>query len=92
MSTWQESDLRKRKEIAEQQLKEWEAIALKWPLYRVNDGTQTPVRCEKCGQSVWFVNDLFGNPYQYSESEILALTVAHIRQRHEEVINEGHEG
>lgn len=79
---WQETDLRKRKVIAVRQLAAWESRARTWELYRANDDEQTPVRCVKCGQSVFFTYDAFGIPYDYTEGELLALTVAHVRQVH----------
>lgn len=82
---WQPSDLQKRKEIAERQLAGWEAYARNFPLVLDTDSTGMPERCGFCGQAIYFVMDTFGNSYGYSREEILALTVAHIRQAHEEI-------
>lgn len=85
MSQWQESDLRKRSAIADKQLAQWEAYGRNFPLVIDPDSAGTPMRCGFCGQSIYFICDTFGNSYGYTDEEELALTVAHIRQAHEEV-------
>lgn len=69
--------------IAIQQLEVWESVAYGWPRYP--DGRC--VRCGKCDQSMYMLRDIQGVMYDYSDSEIDALIVAHLRQRHEEVLN-----
>lgn len=66
------------------QLAQYQAIAMQWPRYP--DGRA--IRCGKCDQSLWFIYDEQDRPFIYDESETLALTVAHIRQRHEGDDNE----
>jgi hypothetical protein len=91
MSQWQESDLKKRQDIADRQLQEWRVRALYWPVFRegryVMIGDVQALRwvhaCRKCSQAIWFDYDPDGNEYKYSEAEKLALIVAHIRQNHE---------
>jgi hypothetical protein len=73
-------------QVALDQLAEWNAIAERWH-YRETDNE---VRCDYCGQNLWFVHDKHGVMYDYSREELLALTVAHIRQNHSEVISESH--
>lgn len=85
MQQWQESDLQKRSEIAQTQLEQWEAYGRNFPLVIDPDSAGTPMRCGFCGQSIYFISDTFGNSYSYTDEEELALTVAHIRQAHEEV-------
>lgn len=70
--------------IALEQLAPYQRIAEDWGIY-----PQECYRCKKCDQSLWFVNDKRGQLYRYTDDEILALIVAHIRQRHPEVIDAG---
>lgn len=67
------------------ELAKWQIIAESWGVYP--DGKAR--RCMKCDQSIWFICDPHGEQYVYSDEEINALTVAHIRQVHAEVINAG---
>jgi hypothetical protein len=67
-------------DIAKEQLKVWQDRALDWPRYP--DGRA--IRCGKCDQSMYFTADIQGMVYSYTGAEILALIVAHIRQRHED--------
>lgn len=69
--------------FAEMQLGKWHPIAMKWKLYQ--DGFA--FRCCKCNQSVWFTHDMYGEEYQYTPDEILALITAHVRQAHEQEAN-----
>lgn len=89
MQVWQPSDLEKRKEIADQQLAVWEAYGRNFPLVIDPDSAGTPMRCGFCGQSIYFISDKYGNSYGYTDDEELALTVAHIRQAHEDVNYDG---
>jgi hypothetical protein len=74
-------------EIAKEQLAQWEEIAQAWELsYRDDTGY---VRCLKCEQTIYRSHDDNGIPYMMIKGEKLALTVAHIRQVHAEVINAG---
>jgi hypothetical protein len=69
--------------IGLEQLAGYQRLADAWPRYP--DGRA--VRCGRCDQSLWFTYDEDGTPYRYSTDETMALTVAHIRQRHAEAIN-----
>jgi len=71
--------------IALQQLETWQHIATVWAKYV----SGRCVRCDACGQSIYMHSDSQGNKYTYTHQETLALTVAHIRQRHAEVIDYG---
>ena len=73
-------------DIALQQLAEWEAIALTWYTEVTDDGY---LRCGACTQAIVRKTDRHGTHYQLSAPEILALTVAHIRQAHSEVNSAG---
>lgn len=64
-------------------LEQWEGEAFNWPRYP--DGRC--VRCGKCDQSIYMSRDIHGVLYNISQEEILSLTVAHLRQRHPEVID-----
>lgn len=66
--------------FAENQLGKWHEIAVTWKLYL--DGFAN--RCYLCNQCIWFTHDMYGEKYQYSPEEILALITAHIRQVHEQ--------
>jgi hypothetical protein len=68
-------------EIAVRQLAAWEAIASQWVLVRVG----SYLRCCECRQAVVRLIDDKGQDYQTSDTEILALKVAHLRQRHPEL-------
>jgi hypothetical protein len=68
-------------EVALQELKHWQAVAMVWPVY--TDGRCN--RCQECHENLWFTTDPRGGKYQYTDDEILALKVAHLRQCHEEI-------
>jgi hypothetical protein len=68
------------------QLAVFQEAAIMWPRYP--DGRA--IRCGKCDQSMYFTLDPGGKPYRYSDDEIMALIVAHIRQNHEEAVNATH--
>lgn len=68
--------------IALEQLAKFADVALTWPL--VNTGREN--RCQICMQNIWFTSDTKGEVFKYTTDEILALVVAHIRQRHPEAI------
>jgi hypothetical protein len=71
-------------DIAKQQLKPYHDAAYNWQTY--TDGRCN--RCTECHQNIWFSKDPQGHEYQYSLDEILALTVAHIRQVHNDRITQ----
>jgi hypothetical protein len=64
-------------------LAQYQTIAIDWPRYP----SGRAVRCGKCDQALYFTTDITGKPYIFEDHEKLALTVAHIRQNHSEVIN-----
>lgn len=66
------------------QLSEWEKVAQHWYTEVTDDGY---LRCGQCTQAIVRKTDRHGTHYDLSMTEILALTVAHIRQNHAEVIN-----
>jgi|SRR5579862_458890 hypothetical protein len=69
--------------VALEQLKAWESIAESWGVY--TDGRSN--RCAECHQNIWFSMDAARHPYTYTEEEILALKVAHVRQCHSQAGN-----
>lgn len=73
--------------IALEQLAPYREVAATWLIYP--DGRCH--RCMECDQNIWFSRDRQGQPYRYTDAEILALIVAHIRQCHAEVIDAGQE-
>jgi hypothetical protein len=60
----------------------WEGIASKWEFYVHPD---TYLRCRECHQGIARMADRHGTLFDYDESDILALKVAHIRQIHAEI-------
>lgn len=69
--------------IAIEQLAAYQTQAKDWPRYP--DGSY--VRCGHCNQALWRTYDDDGTPFRYEGHEKIALTVAHIRQRHAEVVS-----
>jgi hypothetical protein len=65
--------------LALRQLEAWEVIAKDWPVYTADFGF---IRCAHCDLTVWRAQDDNGQPYQITDSEILALRVAHLRNHH----------
>lgn len=69
-------------QVAKDQLSAVQEIARGWPMESdINDLRQCH-RCGHCGQNIWFGTDQEYRQFHYSDDEILALTVAHIRQVH----------
>lgn len=60
----------------------WEAIATEWEWYVHPD---TYLRCKECHQGIARIADRHGVLFDYNESDLLALKVAHLRQTHSEV-------
>lgn len=61
------------------QLAEWEKIAGKSPVYESAHGF---IRCAWCDLTIWRTQDDKGQLYQITDTEILALRVAHLRNHH----------
>lgn len=74
--------------IAWQQLKPYRIAAETWPVYRHFRDKRHSMCCRLCTQCLWFVTDITGEIYQYTDEETLTLIVAHIRRCHEDMINE----
>jgi hypothetical protein len=76
--------------VALEQLRGYQARAQSWPMERHEHHSETAmgrpcwccVVCDPC-ETIWFINDRAGGIYTYTEDEILALKVAHIRQVHD---------
>lgn len=82
--------------IALEQLKQWQDIAVRWPLRaEIRHVPEKPVSLQchlvcaynGCRQSVVFLAP-DNNAYVYAAGQILDDTVRHIRQCHAEVTNE----
>ncbi len=94
MKQWQESDLKARAEIAQEQLRPFREAAQTWPVYqemrRQMRDDKTKHRwvhaCRICGQAIWFNSDENSQPYDYTEEEQLALITAHVRQCHSKLV------
>lgn len=86
LKKWQESDLRKRAVLAQEQLERYQVTANRWPTQLAMRTDVDPPRvcntCRACGQSLWFVYDEYGEAYDYTAEQALALITAHIRQCH----------
>lgn len=65
--------------LADRQLKAWQDIALYWAVYAGSDGH---VRCQMDEMSIWRTHDDHGDRYVIGSDEIVALTVAHLRNHH----------
>lgn len=65
-------------DVALAQLAQWQEVAIAWDTY--SDGRAN--RCHDCHQNIWFSKDPQGHAYKYTDDEILALKVAHVRQCH----------
>ncbi len=76
-------------DIARLQLENYQALALVWPTTNVYRDQRHCVVCSECRQCLWFRLDKNGQEYLYSDDELQALKVAHIRQLHAEVIPDG---
>jgi len=82
--------------IALAQLEEYRKLAAYWSVYLDtkksgadrfgNPDVRKPMRCSACKQAIWFLCDEHGNGYDYTDDQIMTLTVAHIRQAHAEVL------
>jgi len=66
--------------VAMEQLRHYQSIARKWQTWP--DGRCR--RCMECDENIYFTHDTNANPYMYTDDEILALIVAHIRQVHDD--------
>ena len=64
--------------LATEQLAAWEKLAANWPLYV--DGPCG--RCASCHVNVIRLVDEQGISYVYTDEQLLALKVAHLRQAH----------
>jgi hypothetical protein len=71
--------------VALEQLARYQALARSWYMERHEHQGRDGWCCmvDECDETLWFVNDLDGNIYHYTDDEILALKVAHIRQIHD---------
>jgi hypothetical protein len=65
--------------LAIRQLAEWEKLARNWPVYTSEHGF---IRCAHDDLTIWRTHDDHGQGYTISDTEILALRVAHLRNHH----------
>jgi hypothetical protein len=75
--------------VAIDQLKIWQEAAVGWPLREVTRDTRHGMICTHCQQMIYFISDGKGHLYDYTYEEIIALIVAHIRQKHERIVTHG---
>jgi hypothetical protein len=66
--------------LAQIQLAAWEAIAVDWPVYADHDTGR--LRCASCHGAVLTLVDDRGGFYHWSEDQVLAAKVTHLRARH----------
>jgi hypothetical protein len=69
--------------VAVNQLKTYQERAANWPMFRVRRDGRDLYACQLCEQSLFFYSDEEEQPFVYSDDELLALKVAHIRQNHD---------
>lgn len=62
------------------ELEGWQEMARMWPLRFCLEDPYA--RCEACDQAVIRLIDDHGLSYRYTNAELVALAVAHIRQVH----------
>jgi|SRR5215472_17721121 len=75
-------------DIALQQLRPYQVAAETWPIVHTTRDNRSVNLCRECYENIWFDSDIHDVPYTYSEEEIQALIVAHIRQAHERMISD----
>lgn len=72
--------------VAAGQLAGWQDIARGWATIEVIDVDFSPAvrnqRCASCLGGIYRVTDPHGKPYPYTDADLLALVVAHLRQAH----------
>lgn len=70
--------------VAAGPLAAWQDMARSWATFKVLDvDTGSYVqRCASCMGGIYRVTDRHHKPYPYSEADLLALTVAHLRMSH----------
>jgi hypothetical protein len=72
--------------VAAGPLAAWEDLARGWATFRVYDvdpGAQAwNLRCASCLGGICRLTDPHGKPYPYSDADMLALVVIHLRQSH----------
>jgi hypothetical protein len=71
--------------VAMEQLRAYQTVARTWKTWP--DGRCQ--RCMECDENIYFTADAGGHLYSYTDDEKLAVTVAHIRQCHSEVVDDG---
>jgi hypothetical protein len=76
-------------EIALEQLAPFVRAAKGWSLREVNRDNRHGMACSLCNQMIFFISDVNGVLFAYSEDDIQALVTAHIRQLHESVVLHG---
>jgi hypothetical protein len=80
--------------IAREILESFTNAARRWPLREVwreddNNNTRHGMACSYCDQIIYFISDSRGILFDYSDDELLLLTVAHVRQIHERIVTRG---
>ena len=76
-------------EIAMLQLEIFQSRGRTWPTREVSRDDRHGMECSYCNQMLYFISDRNGILFQYADDELLALTVAHIRQKHERMVTRG---
>jgi hypothetical protein len=69
--------------VAVEQLRPYQERAANWPMFRVRRDGRDCMCCQLCEQSLWFMSDEEEVRYDYTEEELTALKVAHIRRSHD---------
>lgn len=69
--------------VAMEQLRAYQRTASNWPVFEVRRDGRDCMCCQQCNECLWFVTDEEEQRYQYTDDELSALKVAHIRQAHD---------
>lgn len=71
--------------MAVSQLEAWEKLAQDWPAYEDSLVAVRLMRCASCHIGLYRLTDEDGRPFTYTDAQLLAQVVAHLRQAHMEL-------
>jgi hypothetical protein len=80
--------------IARWQLERWEDIARGWPMRtarrydKIHHKWRNYIECKQCSQLIFWLQDGHGNQIAWTEKDMLAQVVIHLRNIHREIESE----